>query len=55
MVEALRGHGVGGLEEAKDDILEDHEEEWREWVKNQLVSRMRRFYVPAGGESKGSK
>lgn len=54
VVEALRALGAEGLEE-EEECLEDREREWRDWVKELLASRMRRFYVPGIEGSKGSR
>ena len=54
VVEALRPHGVTGIEGEKE-VLEDLAQDWGDHVTQLIASRMRRFYVAGAGGSKGSK
>jgi len=54
VIEALRDRGVSGMEQ-EDESLESLEQEWQDWVRELLASRLRRFYVAGVEGSKGSK
>jgi hypothetical protein len=54
VVEALRTRGIAHLESEKETI-ENLEQSWRGYVKELLISRMRRFYIAGTDGSKGSR